>query len=292
MAAPGRADAGGGSGQPRRRFGMAPILGRDRPRDAHAARAPTSTIAPPSRRGFVVVVDARRPDPLPRLGRPRPARSGRSSSSMASPHGLALGARRPPPAPPSATSSRWTCAATACRMRRPTGLRPGRARRRRRSRSPRLGRSSTGSRATPGRPRRPRVRGDRRRRGRRRQLGGSLRRARPRRRRLGGRRGGERRSTPTSSCAASTSRRRCCARWPPIWRTAAAFDPATWDADQERAARAAVVEVAGRSASCRRPAPRARGSRRGDVRLPARREILAAVSAPIVALVAATRRRR
>ena len=63
-------------------------------------------------------------------------------------------------------------------------------------------------------------------------------------RRLGAPRGDHRRWTWTSSCAASTSRRRCCGRWPPTSADRRAFDPATWDADQERAARDAVVETA------------------------------------------------
>ena len=58
----------------------------------------------------------------------------------------------------------------------------------------------------------------------------------------------------TNSCAVSTSRPRSCARWAPSWRIGAAFDPATWDADQERAARATVVEThAGRSSPATRP---------------------------------------
>ena len=48
-----------------------------------------------------------------------------------------------------------------------------------------------------------------------------------------------------------------------------AFDPSTWDADQEAAARAAVVEVPAGQGRDRCPAARARRVGRGDVRLPA-----------------------
>ena len=51
-------------------------------------------------------------------------------------------------------------------------------------------------------------------------------------------------STSTSSCAVSTSRRRCCARCHAWLADRRAFDPATWDDDQQRAAIDAVVETA------------------------------------------------
>ena len=59
-------------------------------------------------------------------------------------------------------------------------------------------------------------------------------------------------STQTSSCAASTNARGD-ARSRPSWRTEA-FDPGTWDADQERAALATIVEThAGRVVPSARP---------------------------------------
>jgi pimeloyl-ACP methyl ester carboxylesterase len=75
----------------------------------------------------------------------------------------------------------------------------------------------------------------------------------------------------------------------------AAFDPATWDADQERAARAAVVELpAGRVVSVARPHVLAGCVEAMYEHRPA--EVVAQVEAPILALVAADedgfRRRR
>ena len=65
-----------------------------------------------------------------------------------------------------------------------------------------------------------------------------------------------------------------------------AFDPATWDADQERAARATVVETHAGQGRAGDAAARARGERPGDVPLrPARRRWRRS-TAPVVALVA------
>ena len=64
------------------------------------------------------------------------------------------------------------------------------------------------------------------------------------------------------------------------------FDPATWDADEERAARAAVVELpAGRVVSSSRPHALAGSVAAMFAYRP--EETLAAVTAPIVALAAA-----
>lgn len=66
----------------------------------------------------------------------------------------------------------------------------------------------------------------------------------------------------------------------------AGFDPSTWDADQERAARSAVVEVpAGRVVPATRP--HALAASVGAMLAYRPVDVLAAVSAPIVALVAA-----
>ncbi len=66
----------------------------------------------------------------------------------------------------------------------------------------------------------------------------------------------------------------------------AAFDPATWDADQERAARATVVEThAGKVVPATRPHA-AEASVRAMFRYDPL-ETLAAVAAPVVALIAA-----
>ena len=98
---------------------------RPAPRSAAAARrrAVPSPDRPPSPQGFVVVVDAGRPDPLPRLG------SGRSRHAHGAPgvlliHGLAQTAWTWTPvarrlARGRRASSRWTCAATASPTRRP-----------------------------------------------------------------------------------------------------------------------------------------------------------------------------
>ena len=142
-------------------------------------------------------------------------------------------------APRRRSSSRWTCAGTACPMRRPTAttwtllaedvvaVAEGSGAPRRRGR--RWCWPGTGS-------------------GRRRGVGrgaarGALRRPRPRRRRLGG---------PRASTGLDVDEfLRGLDEPPEVLRSMAAwladraaFDPATWDADQERAARAAVVETA------------------------------------------------
>ena len=171
-----------------------------------------------------------------------------------------------------ARSSRWTCAATACPTRRPRPVpttspvlaedaspsprAPGSW-----SPSRRTGSSSSGhgfgaivaaEAAAGARP--------------------ALRRARPRRRRLGA-------TSRTSTGLDVDEFLRGLDEPPEVLRSMdafladrAAFDPATWDADQERAARATVVEThAGRVVPVTRPhVPR--GLRPDDVRLrPARR---------------------
>ena len=134
-----------------------------------------------------------------------------------------------------------------------------------------------------GRPGRARVRGDRG------GLGGgragrSLRRPRPGRRRLGVDRGGER-----------DGRRRVPAGLdepPEVMRSMAAFladragfDPASWDADQERAARATVVEThAGRVVPSTRPHALEACVRAMFGYDPL--ATLAAIAAPVVALIA------
>ena len=67
----------------------------------------------------------------------------------------------------------------------------------------------------------------------------------------------------------------------------AAFDPATWDADQERAARATVVETHAGRVVAGHAAARARGVRPHDVRVRPDRRRSRAVAAPVVALAAA-----
>ena len=196
---------------------------------------------------------ARRPDPLPRLGRPADRRAEARAPGVLLIHGLSKTAwswtpvarrlaRRP------ATSSRWTCAVTACPTHRP------RATTRRRSPSrrawPRPRARACWRAGRPRRPRRSRVRGDRRGLGR----GGpgrSLRRARARRWRLGVARGrhGHR-------CRRVPARPRRAAGGPALddarsWPIARRSTRPTWDADQERAARATVVETHA-ARSCRR----------------------------------------
>ena len=184
-------------------------------------------------------------------------------------------------------SSRWTCAVTACRTPRPrTAPTTCDASPTTSSPSPRaLGcspRTATGS-SLAGHG----FGGDRRGGAAAVDLARSVRRARPRRRRLGVARGGDRhgrRRVPARPRRAAGGD----ALDGGVPRRPRGFDPATWDADQERAARATVVEThAGRVVPATRPhaleAQRAR-----DVRVrPA--ATLPAVAAPIDG---ARRRRR
>ena len=178
-----------------------------------------------------------------------------SCSSTGSPAAPGSGRRSRGGSPrPGAGRSRWTSAATACRTRRPSDGAydlDDAGRRRRRGRRG-IGRARRTASAVV--PRRSRVRGDRRGGGR----GASSATAAP----------GSSSSTAGSAdvpTATGHGRRGVPARPRRAARghalddrlpraIAAAWDPATWDADQERAARAAVVETpAGRLVSATRP---------------------------------------
>ena len=141
---------------------------------------PPDPLAEPD--GFVVVVEPGDRIHFLDWGGPAPATARRPSHPRPVEHGLVVGAGRTPRCVPSATSSRWTCAAMACPIRRPRATT--------RTRSPL---TSSRSRRGPGCSRRADDRvvlaghgfgGDRR------GLGGggdgrAVRRTRPRRRRLG-----------------------------------------------------------------------------------------------------------
>ena len=115
-------------------------------------------------------------------------------------------------------------------------------------------------------------------------LGDALRRARPRRRRLGGPRRGDR-ATPEEWLAAIEEPPEVLASMEAWLADRAAFDPSTWDADEERAARAQVVETAaGRVKLAVHPHALAGSVRAMWAYDPA--AVLPAVEAPIVALVA------
>ena len=94
-------------------------------------------------------------------------------------------------------------------------------------------------------------------------------------------------STSTSSCAVSTSRPRSCARWTRSSPTARRSTPRRWDADQERAARATVVEThAGRVVPTTRPHVTG-GHASGRCSRYDPLAALGAVTAPVVAIAAA-----
>ena len=107
-----------------------------------------------------------------RRGRSGPVTGSTSSTGAGSPdgagvllvhglseHRLVLGARRPPPASSAPRRGRWTCVATGCPMRRPTGYDPGTFAED--AVAVAEGSGLLGDAGRPGRRRRSRVRGDR-----------------------------------------------------------------------------------------------------------------------------------
>ena len=231
---------------------------------------------------------ARRADPLPRLGR-----SGRGRGDRASPvllvHGLNATAwawtavarrlREVGPRP-----SRSTCADTASPMRRhPATRRSSSARTwwpwpRARACCPGRPTGSSSPATATGRSWRP---------GPPAALGEPLRGTRPRRRRLAGPRRGDRHDARRVA-----SRARGAARDLQLDGAYLAdrrdFDPASWDADQEQAARSTVVEVPRRQGGPGGPAARPRGLGRGDVHLRPAGDPGGTWRSPVAVLLAAT----
>ena len=237
----------------------------------------------------------RRPHPLPRLGR-RARRTGGRAACRAPERSCSSTAWRRPPGAGRPVARRlrgvrpcrrrWTCGATGSPTRRPTGY--GRARwPATRSPSPkapgcsrlageparRAARARRASATGPSSPRgRPASLGDRCAASSWSTAAGRISPPRPGR-------------PPRSGSRPSRSRRRCSRRWAPGWPTARPSTRRTWDADQERAARAQVVETAaGRVKLAVHPHALA-----GSVRAmwsydPA--AVLPTVEAPIAALVA------